>query len=117
MEQLGISELEAEEREVLIGLLMMLTNADHNYSPEEADELKRVAAEMGREAFVAAADTARQRFGDQQAILDAAAQIERPGARRLIFELACELSGSDGLAAEESRVLSYLAEQWDFNWS
>lgn len=112
----GAIALEENEREVLLGLVMTLVDADDERSIEEIEALKDLGVALGREAFLASARAARGRFPSWRAALEEARRIERPEARREIFSVLDALSMSDGLVAEEAALLEELAALWQVDW-
>lgn len=108
-----INELTHDERLLLVGLLEMVVNADQILSEQEDRELKRIAAEVGVEAFQAAIQEADVRFRSTDDIRQLALSIQRPEARELIFTAIQELAVSDEVTIEEMQLVNWLADLWD----
>lgn len=115
-EQDGAIALEDNEREVLLGLVMALVDADDERSVEEIEALKEIGVALGRDNFLASARAARGRFPTWRAALEEARRVERPAARREIVRILDGLSMSDGLVAEEAQLLEELAALWQIDW-
>jgi hypothetical protein len=108
-----INELTHDERLLLVGLLEMVVNADQVLSEEEDRALKRIAAQVGAEAFQAAIQEADARFTGPEDIRQLALAIQRPEARELIFTAIQEVAVSDEVTIEEMQLVNWLADLWD----
>jgi len=106
------SELTAEERLGLIGLLKALIQADRTYSKEESIELRKVASKVGPELFHETVELARAQFKSLESIKAHAQTIERQAARELIMQTLHEMAVPDDLAAEELELLQWLGQTW-----
>jgi uncharacterized tellurite resistance protein B-like protein len=107
-----IGELTDDERFALIALAKLVVRADHDLSHEEADELRKIAAEMGAELFLQTTREAQQRFKSVTDVKLQAERVLRPDARRLIFDYLYELASPGNVVEEERKVLRWLAGLW-----
>ena len=107
------NELTPEERLLLVGLLEMVVAADQTLSQQEDSELKRIAAQVGEEAFKAAIEVADERFKGAEEIRQLALSIQRVEARELIFTAIQEVAVSDEVTIEEMQLVNWLADLWD----
>ena len=111
-----MNELTREEELGLIGLLKGVIQADRQLSFEENEELKRVAAAMGRERFQERVEQANELFRTLSDIKGHAGKIERPEARQLIFNMVREMARQDGVVEQEEELLTWLSETWDIEY-
>ncbi len=107
-----LSELTADERLALVGLLKAVIQADKTYSKEESIELRKVALKVGEELFNDTVMVARERFKSLAAIKAHAETIKRQPARELIMKTLYEMAVPDELSAEEKALLEWLGKQW-----
>jgi DnaJ-domain-containing protein 1 len=106
-----LDDLSQPEQVVLLSLLGLMARMDGSVSQGELDILEQIADELGQERFDAARDAAAA-LADGAAILDAAAQVERPEAREVIFELVYGIALRDTIAESEAVLLNTLATKW-----
>jgi enolase len=105
-------ELNEQERLALMGLLRLTISADVTLSQGESQQLKRIAADMGQDAFREARDTAKGRLQTRSDVEQALRAVERSAARSLIYRYALDAARSDELIAAELEVLRWVAELW-----
>ncbi len=106
-----LPELEHAELVALLATLGLMMRLDGQVSSEEADLLERIAAEIGEEGFRSAATEAAQ-FADAEAILNAAAQVRRPAAREVVFEVLYEMAVREAIVAREAELHDKHAPLW-----
>ena len=109
---MNISELSAEERVALMGLLKLTVSADHEMSPGESNELLRIADEMGRPNFIEARKDAQDQFKSLDDIKAALAAVTRVEARNQIYRAALEVAKPDDIVEDEAFILRWVAETW-----
>ncbi len=107
-----LTELTPEERVALVGLLEVIVGADRNPSDEEAEQLDRIIAAMGEDAYRRAAEDVDRRFHDEKELRVLLQTIERPEARELIYETAVEAALPDSIESHVSELLGWLAQAW-----
>lgn len=107
-----LEELEKHEQVALIALLGLMARLDLQASADEVELLRRVASEIGAERFEAASAEAAQ-LPDGAAILRAAAAVERPEAREVIYELLYDMAVTDSIVEQEDKMLEQLADLWE----
>jgi uncharacterized tellurite resistance protein B-like protein len=109
---MDFSELTAEERLALVGLLKAVIQADKTYSKEESIELRKVAQKVGEDLFNDTVEVAREQFKSLAAIKAHAETIKRQPARELIMKTLFEMAIPDELSDEEKELLEWLGAQW-----
>lgn len=107
-----LSDLTKEERVVLIGLLKVVVQADKKFTPEELEELNKIADLMGAEKWQDAMAVAQGQFMTKDDMRAAAKFVERQPARELIFKTLCAMAGADVVAFKEEEELAWLARLW-----
>ena len=108
-----ITELDEQERLALLGVLKLIVRADKKLSGDEVVTLKELAETMGQAEFRTAVEGARQRFksaSDAKAFAESV--VQRPEARRLIYETALKAGVQGGLVEQEAAELRWLAQAW-----
>lgn len=106
-----LAELEHPERVALFAMLGLIMRVDGEVAADETELLERIAGDLGDEDFRRAASEAAQ-FPDADAILKAAARVQRVEARELIFELLYEMAERESITPAEAEVLDRLASSW-----
>ncbi len=106
------TELTPDERILLVGMVRKVASADNTFSDQEKDQMVRLAAEMGEDAFKEAS-LAGQKLSSAKAREAAALAVTRPEARELIFTTLQDLAVSDEVAPEEMELINWLADLWD----
>jgi hypothetical protein len=106
-----LDDLSQPEQVVLLALLGLMARMDGSVSQEELEVLEQIADEIGEERFEAARDAAAA-LDDAEAILRAAASVERTPAREVIFELVYGVAIRDTIAESEAALLNALAAAW-----
>ncbi len=108
-----ITDLSKVERVALIGWSKQIIRADKEFSDEEADELKKLATEMGSELFKEAVKEASDRLKSLEDLKAIAAEVKSQEARELIFSVLYDLAVPGTIVAEEAKVLQWLAREWN----
>ncbi len=109
-----ISALNENERLALLGLLKMVIQADRKVSPEEIEQLNKLAAEMGPDKWNASKQLAMDRFKDLNEIRAfAEVGVERQAARELIYELLKDMANADEQDPMEESVMRWIARVWN----
>jgi hypothetical protein len=106
-----LDDLSQPEQVVLLALVGLMARMDGSVSQEELELLEQIADEIGEKRFEAARDAAAA-LADGKAILGAAAQVDRPEAREVIFELVYSIAVRDTIAQSEAALLNELAALW-----
>ena len=106
-----LDDLSQPEQVVLLALVGLMARMDGSVSQEELELLEQIADEIGASRFEAARDAAAA-LDDGQAILKAAAGVERVEAREVIFELVYGIAVRDTIAESEAAMLNQLATLW-----
>jgi hypothetical protein len=107
-----LDDLSQPEQVVLLALLGLMARADGSVSQDELELLEQIADEIGEKRFEAARDAAAA-LSDGNAILAAAAEVSRPEAREVVFELVYGIAVGDTIAENEAALLNQLAKLWD----
>ena len=108
-----ISDLNKEERLALIGWSKLIIRADKVYSNEEADELKKLAIEMGTELFRETVAEAKETLRGVEDLKTLAKKITSQEARELIFSVLYDIAVPGTIVEAEAKVLQWLAKTWD----
>lgn len=107
-----ISDLNKEERLALIGWAKLVIRADRDFSDEEADELKKLANQLGPDNWKEGVEEAAQRLQTANDLKKLAVEIERQEARELIFSVLYDLAVPGTIVEQEAKVLHWLAKTW-----
>jgi len=105
-------DLTEHEQLVLIGLVKLIVHADQVVSPEERAMLGALQRQLGESAWNERVRAASQAFATIPALEDAAQQVERREAQRLIHRILEELAGSDEVIPAEAHVLTWIDQTW-----
>jgi hypothetical protein len=106
-----LDDLSQPEQVVMLALVGLMARMDGSVSQDELELLEQIADELGDERFEAARDAAAA-LADGDAILRAAAGVERVEAREVIFELVYGIAIRDTIAQSEAALLNELAAAW-----
>jgi uncharacterized tellurite resistance protein B-like protein len=110
---MNIEDLTKDELVALAGLMREVIRADDAYSDNEREQVDQLAATLGEERFEEVFAEATRRFTSRGDVKEYAKTIERPGARRAIFDCLITLAAADGVHSEEEKPLRWLASWWD----
>jgi hypothetical protein len=106
-----LDDMTQPEQVVLLALVGLMARMDGSVSQDELELLEQIADEIGEERFEGARDAAAA-LDDGAAILRAAAGVERPEAREVIYELVYGIAVRDTIAPSEAKMLNDLAMLW-----
>lgn len=109
---MDLAKLDDAERLALVGLAKLIVRADHTLTEAEALGLDALAEATGPEAFMASLKEAAATLRTRADAMKAAEAVTRAEAQRAIYEALLQLADSDGVAAEERKVLEWLAKAW-----
>ena len=109
--RMTLDDLSQPEQVVLLALVGLMARMDGSVSQEELELLEQIADEIGAERFEAARDAAAG-LADGSSILAAAAQVQQPEAREVVFELVYGVAIAGTIAASEAELLNELAKLW-----
>jgi len=109
---MNLTDLNADERLALIGLVAQMVSADGEMSEEEMAELGHLGAEMGQAQFSAAFEAQKTRFSSLDEAVEFAATIENPQAREMIHTCLVDMAQSDGLVESEASLIRRVAMMW-----
>jgi hypothetical protein len=110
---MDITELSPTERVALVSLARTVIRADGTVSADEAETMAQLAAAMGQDVFLEALRAAQVQVPTADGARQAAAQVTRPEAQRLIYALLYGTAHSDGLSPRECDELRALAALWE----
>lgn len=111
-----LQDLTPEERVGLAALVVQMLDADNDLSPEEMQEYREIADEMGPAEFQAAYQEATTRGATERAVaLELAGAIERPAVRELVHTILVDLAAADFVAEEERELIRTVAKMWGIN--
>jgi hypothetical protein len=107
-----LTELNADERTALVGLVKAVLMSDGKVSDEEVREVADIVEAFGEEPYRQALDAFDSRFPDEPSFQKFLTTIVRPDARELIYGTILTGAAADAIAGHESELLSWLAETW-----
>ena len=108
-----LSDLSKEERLALIGWAKLVIRADKEFTNEEAEELKKLAVEMGTGLFNEAVADAKAQLKSVDDLKVLAEKITSQEARELIFSVLYDIAVPGTIVDSEARVLQWLAKTWN----
>lgn len=106
-------DLTMTEKTVLVGLVRHLVLIDGELSDSELYDLIRLGTEIGRDDFEAALEATEQTHTDRDAMIEAAASIERTQARDKIRSELGRIAEGDGLHRRESAFIQDVVGTWE----
>lgn len=106
-----LDDLSQNEQVVLLALVGLMARADGRVSLDELEHLDQIRDEIGSERFGGARDAAAA-LQDDDAILSAAAKVERLEAREVIFEFVYDIAVGDTIDPSEAELMNKLAKLW-----
>jgi hypothetical protein len=107
-----LSELNADERIALVGLLKAAILSNGRVSEEEVAEVQQIVDAIGEEAYQRALDEFESRFPDEPSFMKFLTTIDRQEARELIYGTIFQGATADAIDSHESELLTWLAEEW-----
>ena len=109
-----LTELDAEERLALVGLVKAVILADGRVSVDEAREVRKVVEALGPESYQRSLDAFDARFPDQKSFQSFLGTLVRPEARELIYgTILTGAASADTMDREESELLDWLGKLWN----
>jgi hypothetical protein len=108
---MSVRELTESEQVVLLALVGLMARADGSVSEPEMEVLDELREGIGPDRFGNVRDAAAG-YDGAEAILQAAAKIERPAARDVIFQILVAMAAPDSIAANEAELFRRLAKLW-----
>lgn len=112
---LELKDLTDEERVALVALLEVVAEADQHVTDDEATQVRRIVAALGRKTYEAAAEEVDRRFEDKAELRSFLPTIARKEARELIYETVLEVALADAPVKAEAEILEWLADIWDIS--
>lgn len=107
-----LADLETDEQVALLSLIVQMIGADEGRSPEEMQEFREIADEMGRKAFDDALQLALKQGATRDDALALAGRVERPAAREIMHTVLVDLAAADFIADEERELIRAVAGLW-----
>jgi hypothetical protein len=112
-----LSELNADERIALVGLIKDVVVSAARPSEDEIEEVEDVVDTFGQDAYQKTLDAFESRFSDEEAFKSFLLTIRRQDARDLIYGTILQGAAADAIEGHESELLSWLAEAWSIEIS
>lgn len=106
-----VHELSEAEQAVLLSLVGLVARADGTITDAELGVLQQLREEIGPGRFEKARDAAAALDGGD-AILEQAAQVTRPEARKAIYDIVVDTAAPDTIDESEADLLRKLASIW-----
>ena len=108
-----LSELNADERTALVGLVKAVVLSDGKVSQDEIEEVGQIVDAFGEESYQHVLDTFESRFPDETTFKGFLKTIDRQDARELIYGTIVTGAAADAIEGHESELLSWLAQAWN----
>jgi hypothetical protein len=108
-----LSELNADERIALVGLVKAVVLSDGRVSSDEIDEVAEIVDAFGEESYRQSLDAFESRFPDEPSFQKFLRTIARQDARELIYGTIVTGAAADAIEGHESELLAWLAEAWN----
>jgi hypothetical protein len=108
-----LTDLNADERLALVGLVKAVVMADGKVSEDEMDEVQEIVDAFGEEAYRGFLDTFESRFPDEDSFRTFLKTIDRQEARELIYGTILAGAAADAIEGHESELLTWLAQAWN----
>ena len=108
-----ISELNADERLALVGLVKTVIFSDGKVSDDEVQEVDDIVDALGEESYQKCLDTFDERFPDEASFQKFLATIDRSDAQELIYGTILTGAAADAIEGQESELLSWLSKTWN----
>jgi hypothetical protein len=112
-----LSELNADERIALVGLIKDVVLSAGRPSEDEIEEVEDVVDSFGEGVYQETLDAFEARFSDEEAFKSFLLTIRRQDARDLIYGTILQGAASDAIEGHESDLLSWLAKVWSIEVS
>ena len=108
-----ISDLNADERTALVGLMKVVVMSDGNVSEDELEHVETLVEAFGADGYERALGDFEKRFHDLASFRDFLRGITRQDARELIFATVLESAGEGALEGAEVEMLDWLSSTWN----
>jgi Tellurite resistance protein TerB len=108
-----LSDLNADERTALVGLVKAVVLSDGRISEDEVQEVEEIVEAFGEEAYRQCLDAFESRFPDEASFQKFLTTIKRPDARELIYGTVLAGAASDAIEGHESELLSWVEKAWN----
>jgi len=108
-----LTDLNADERTALVGLVKAVVLADHHVSEDELDEVQEIVDAFGADTYRTYLDSFDARFPDEESFKKFLKTITRQDARDLIYGTILAGAAADAIEGGESELLSWLADTWN----
>jgi uncharacterized tellurite resistance protein B-like protein len=112
-----LTDLHPDERLALVALSRAIVRADGVVSPTEGRMVGRIALALGDATYRQAFAQAVESYPDEAALKRFLETIQRPEARRLIFDTILDLAVSDELSPAEVPMLRWLEANWAISYA
>jgi uncharacterized tellurite resistance protein B-like protein len=110
---MNLSDLTDDEKVALVGLIKHMVGADSDRSPEEMEEFRAIADEMGRREFDKAFQKAMQDLGTIEMALEfATVAVSREDAKELMHTVLVDLASADYVSEREREMIRRVADIW-----
>jgi hypothetical protein len=107
-----LADLDADETLALVALIKAIVLSDQSVSGREAEALPPLIAEIGEDRYRKSYLVATERLGDDTSLKAFLGAINRPEARRLIYDTVLRLARTDGVHPDEGRLLDWIYANW-----
>lgn len=107
-----LTDLNADEDVVLLGLLREVVQADGQYTDAERSKVDALRESLGPDRFDHAMLDAKRRFTTRDAMKAAAKEVTRAEVRAVIYATLLEVARADGVSRPEEKPLAWLASWW-----
>jgi hypothetical protein len=108
-----LSDLNADERIALVGLMKAIVLSDGDVSDDEIEHVETLVEAFGEKEYERALDAFEQRFPDEDSFKKFLETIGRQDARELIFATVLEGADEGGLEGGETELLDWLSAAWN----
>ena len=107
-----LSDLNQDERTVLVGLLKVVVMSDGNVSEDELEQIEAVVEAWGEEPYQQTLEMFDKRFLDEKSFRAFLTTIGRQEARELIYATIADSATMDAIEGKEAELLDWLAGVW-----
>ena len=109
---MNLQDLNEDERVTLLGLVVLMIDADNSRSTAEMTEFREIAAEMGRKEFDDAFRMVTSKGLGRDEILERAHQVDRKDAREIMHTVLVDLAATDFVSDDERELIRQVAAIW-----
>ena len=107
-----VADLLEHEQVTLLALLRASVFSDGHVSPEEHEQVRALASEMGQEVFEAASIRAEQQGRNVHELCDLIEAVERREAQELIYAVLLSAASKDSVDSGEADLLEFMETNW-----